>query len=74
MKNLEVKTLNAISRVPQYKENISIATVFLSNSEDRISTIAGNGFVQVEIHENGTQIFCGTKDELFKILKNKAID
>lgn len=77
MKNLAVKTQNAAGNTPQYKENVGKSTTFIGHEEDFITVDAfeGSGLTykkreqpEIRIVQNGTELFCGDKHELFNLL------
>lgn len=71
MKNLEIKTLkpNTLPSKAKYITNLNTATLFLRHSEDRITAISGEE-VNIEIYDNGSLVFLGSKSELYDILRS----
>ena len=71
MKNLQIRTINAVSNQPLYTENLSETIVFLRHENDKIK-VSNKEQIEVEVIDNGKTIFLGTKTELFELLrKNK---
>ena len=71
MKNLQIRTINAVSNQPLYTENLSETIVFLRHENDKIK-VSNKEQIEVEVIDNGETIFLGTKTELFELLrKNK---
>lgn len=69
MKNLEVRTQNAKSRINKYTKNLFQAITFLRHPEDKI-IVSNKEVVEIEIIDNGKTIFLGNKYELFNKLKS----
>lgn len=70
MNALEVRTIQQgqLHRNAKYQHKVQYATVFLRHSEDRIHVKAGEE-VEVQIYDNDTLVFSGSKTELFTLLK-----
>lgn len=69
MEKIEVKTRKG-TREPQYSQNNDVATVFLRHDEDRI-TVKNSEQIEIEVYNNGSLVFIGSKQDFFEKLKSK---
>lgn len=73
MKHLEIRTTNAISGKDKYKLNLKHAILSLRNSEDKIIVREAAQSIEVEIYDNGTPLFIGSKHQLFDLFRKPNI-
>jgi uncharacterized protein YacL (UPF0231 family) len=72
MKNLEIRMTTANSKRNESKKGLTEVIVFLNHSEDKIkfNYSENRETEELQVYDNGEMIFCGSKRDLFEILKN----